>query len=332
LDLDDDTFRDMARAHPQLAELRQLRQTLARFRESKLSVGDDGRNRYPLFPFSSITGRNQPSTNRNVFGLPSWMRGLIMPRPGMALAYVDYSQQELAIAAALSGDETMQAAYRSGDFYIAFAIQAGAVPADATKDSHPLVREKFKQCALGVLFGMEDRGLAYRLGITTVEARRLLDAHRRTFVRFWRWSDAVIDHGQLTRKLQAAFGWTLNVNQKTNIRTLRNFPMQANGAEMLRIACIGLAEANVGVCAPVHDAVLIEAPLAEIDTAVSTTQAIMREASVAVLDGFWVGTDARIIRPPGRFLEAKGRPMWNRVMRMLGRDDAAVDGGQADAG
>jgi hypothetical protein len=42
-----------------------------------------------------------------------------------------------------------------------------------------------------------------------------------------------------------------------------NFPMQANGAEMLRLACCLAIERGLAVCAPVHDAILIEAPLAE---------------------------------------------------------------------
>ena len=46
----------------------------------------------------------------------------------------------------------MLAAYESGDCYLAFAKQAGAVPADATKKSHPAERELFKLCALGVRF------------------------------------------------------------------------------------------------------------------------------------------------------------------------------------
>ena len=50
---------------------------------------------------------------------------------------------------ALSEDPEMLAAYRSGDCYLAFAKQAGAVPADATKKSHPAERELFKLCALG---------------------------------------------------------------------------------------------------------------------------------------------------------------------------------------
>ena len=327
LALDKGTFREMARAYPQLRQLHQLRETLANFRELKLAVGDDGRNRSPLFPFSSLTGRNQPSTTAWIFGLPSWLRGLIRPEQGMALAYIDFSQQELAIAAARSGDEAMQAAYRSGDFYLHFAAQAGAVPPGATKATHPAERERFKVCALGVLFGMTEHGLARKLGISLGEARQLLLAHRRAYTAFWRWSDGMVDAAMLTGQLRATFGWTLHVQAKTKPRTLRNFPMQADGAEMLRIACIMLEDAGIHVCAPVHDAVLIEAPLAEIDGAVARAQAIMREASAIVLAGFDVGSEAKIIRPPGRFLEAKNVAMWNQVMGLLGRDNAVAEEG-----
>ena len=61
LALDDDTFRDMAKAHPQLGSLRELRATLGRMRLSELSVGRDGRNRCMLSAFRARTGRNQPS-------------------------------------------------------------------------------------------------------------------------------------------------------------------------------------------------------------------------------------------------------------------------------
>lgn len=325
--LDRDTFRGMVRTYPNLRPLHQLREALVSFRELKLAVGEDGRNRSPLFPFSSLTGRNQPSTTAWIFGLPSWMRGLIRPGPGMALAYIDFSQQELGIAAARSGDEAMQAAYRSGDFYLHFAAQAGAVPPGATKATHPVERERFKICALGVLFGMTEHGLASKLGIGLGEAVQLLRAHRKTYSAFWRWSDGMVDTAMLTGRLRATFGWTLHADAKTKTRTLRNFPMQADGAEMLRIACIMLEEAGIRVCAPVHDAVLIEAPLAEIDGTVARAQAIMREASAIVLGGFEVGTEAKVIRPPGRFLEAKNAPMWNRVMALLGSEDAMVEAG-----
>lgn len=325
LKLDDDSFKDMAKVYPQIEPLRQLRKTLIQLRDLKLSIGDDARNRYALFPFSSQTSRNQPSTSQSIFGLAAWLRGLIRPRPGFALVYADFSQQELAIAAKLSGDEAMQAAYRSADFYITLAIMAGAAPEGATKTTHPEVRERFKVCALGVLFGMGEDGLALRLGITKLEARRLLNAHKRSFPQFWRWSQAVSDHALLTGSLQTVFGWTLHVPRQPNVRSLQNFPMQAHGAEMMRLAHIELTRRGIGVCAPVHDAFLIESPLDEIDAVMEETQDIMRQASAIILDGFEVRSEARVARYPDRFLEPKGIPMWNRVMQLLDRPDLVVE-------
>ena len=57
-------------------------------------------------PFRSRTGRNQPSNAKFIFGPGKWMRGLIKPPQGKVLAYIDWSAQEVAIAAALSGDQT----------------------------------------------------------------------------------------------------------------------------------------------------------------------------------------------------------------------------------
>ena len=72
----------------------------------------------------------------------------------MALAYVDFSSQEMGIAAALSGDPALLEAYRSGDVYLSFAKQAGLAPADATKASHGEVRDRCKAVVLGTLYGM----------------------------------------------------------------------------------------------------------------------------------------------------------------------------------
>ena len=161
--LDDDTFREMARTYPAVAPVRELRTTLSQLRLNELAVGSDGRNRCLLSAFASKTGRNQPSNSRAVFGPSTWLRCLIRPGPGRAVAYVDWSQQELAIAARLSGDPRMQEAYLSGDFYLTFARMARAVPPDATKRSHGAVRDQFKTVALGVLYGLSAEGLSRKL-------------------------------------------------------------------------------------------------------------------------------------------------------------------------
>src|SRR6202011_1464999 len=147
-----DTFREMARAYPAVAPLRELRHALSDLRLGDLAVGKDGRNRTLLSAFRAKSGRNQPSNTKSIFGPSVWLRGLIKPPPGYGVAYIDWAQQEFGIAAALSGDPLMKEAYRSGDPYLAFAKQAGAAPPDATKYSHKSVRDQFKACLLAVQY------------------------------------------------------------------------------------------------------------------------------------------------------------------------------------
>jgi hypothetical protein len=320
-DLKDDTFREMARAYPAIAPLRELRVALSQMRLSELAVGSDGHNRCLLSAFRARTGRNQPSNSQFIFGPAVWLRGLIQERPGHGIAYVDWSQQEFGIAAALSGDPLMREAYLSGDPYLAFAKQAGAVPADATKQSHKAQRDQFKACVLAVQYGMGAESLSQRIGQPAIRARDLLRLHRETYRVFWAWSDAAVDHAMLHGKLWTVFGWTVHTGTNPNPRFLRNFLMQGNGAEMLRLACCLLVEAGIRVCAPVHDAVLIEAPLESLAEVVRKTQQIMSDASAIVLDGFRLRSDAEVFRHPDRYMDERGRQMWQAVTRIIGGSD-----------
>ena len=321
LALDDGTFKEMAAIHPLVAPIRELRSTLSQMRLNKLAVGPDSRNRRLLSAFSSKSGRNQPSNTKFIFGPAVWLRFCIKPDPGYAIAYVDWSQQEFGIAAALSGDTAMQNAYLSGDPYIGFAKAAGAVPHDATKKSHPKEREMFKQTVLGVQYCMGPESLAIRLNCSIAEARHLLNLHRKSFPVFWRWSDGAVDYAMLTGKIHTVFGWELYFTANTNPRTLRNFPMQANGAEMMRLAACLATERGVKVCCPVHDAFLIEARIEEIDHAVVMMQEIMKEASEIVLGGFSLESDAKIVCHPDRYSDPRGEQVWNMVMEILKERD-----------
>lgn len=317
LALDDDTFSEQCKTHPQLRALKDLRQALGQLRLSELQVGHDDRNRALMSMFRAKTGRNQPSNSKFVFGLSAWLRGLIRPRPGHGLAYVDWSQQEFGIAAALSGDLHMQSAYSSGDPYLAFAKQAGAVPEGATKATHGPEREQFKACVLAVQYGMREESLARRILQPTAYARALLKMHHRTYAKFWEWSQGVLHYAQTHRRLWTVFGWTIHVGPGVNARSLANFPMQANGAEMLRLACCMATERGIRVVAPVHDAVLIEAPLDELESKAAEMQDLMRRASAIVLGGFELRSDVKLIRAPERYLDERGVAMWGVVQELL---------------
>lgn len=317
LDLSDDTFRERAKSESTVAPLRELRTALSEMRLNDLQVGADGRNRTLLSPFRARTGRNQPSNTRFIFGPSAWLRSLIQPEPGRFVAYVDWSQQEFGIAGALSGDALMLEAYESGDPYLAFAKQAGAVPQDATKKTHKAERDQFKACVLAVQYGMEAESLAARIGQPETKARQLLHLHRETYRVFWKWSDDVTDFAMTCNRLWTVFGWQIHVGADPNTRSLRNFPMQANGAEMLRLACCLATERGLNVCAPVHDAILIEGDAAALDETVSAAQCAMAEASRVVLDGFELRTDADVIAHPDRYMDPRGTVMWARVQDLL---------------
>ena len=322
------TFEDMTKGWPQLEELRQLRYARDKMRKVKLAVGADGRNRTVLWPFKAKTSRTQPKAAQWIFSPAVWLRSLIKPEPGMAVAYVDYSSMEFLIAASLSDGHcgpvnNMLDMYNSGDPYLTFAKRVGAVPAAATKESHATVRDKYKVMLLAVQYGMSAETLAARLGVSTFEAHEMLNQHYELFAQYWRWSDDWLQHALQTGIMWTALGWTCRTGiTELNARSIRNWPVQATGADVLRIACILATRHGIRLLAPVHDAVLIEAPIARIEADVALMQEIMRRASRIVLNATAAGThelrtDAKIVRYPERYSDKRGAAIWDRVMQLL---------------
>ncbi len=329
------TFKAMADALPGWRLTYELRETVSKLQTKTLAVGPDGRNRVMLSPFKSRTGRNQPSNSKFIFGNASWIRGLIKPSPGWGLAYIDWGQQEFAIAAALSGDENMRRAYLSGDCYLEFAKLAGAAPSTATKKSHKVERDRFKATTLAVQYGMSSESLAARLGCSNYIARGLIASHKLSFPTFWQWSTETCDRALLKQRIVSKHGWQmfcgthpLHLAQsgtglhEQNLRSLMNWPMQTHGSEMMRLAMSILVENGVRVVAPVHDAFLVEAPLDQLDDVVDYTKRVMRAASAEVTGGLVVDVDAMVVRFPDRYMDDRGAAMWERVCRLAGFDES----------
>jgi DNA polymerase-1 len=173
---------------------------------------------------------------------------------------------------------------------------------------------------LGTNYGMGARTLAFRTNTSIVEAESLLRLLARTYPVFTEWQNTSVDVALLRGDMNTVFGWKLHVTGGTRPTALRNFPMQSHGAEMLRIACCLVTERGVSVCAPVHDALLIEAPVDQIDDAVTTTRGLMAEAATAVLGAaVRIETDVDIVRYPDRYSDPRGQVMWDRVIDLLDR-------------
>jgi hypothetical protein len=324
LELTDEVFRDMVRLYPrQIGPIRELRHALSLMRLNELAVGADGRNRTLLSAFKTKTGRNAPSNSRFVFGPAVWLRSLIRPERGQGLAYVDWSGQEYGIAAALSGDANMQTDYRSGDPYLAFGKRIGMVPLDATKSTHGAERDRLKVCCgLGAMYGAGEYTVAGVLGVSRSQAREWLLAHHTTYPRYWAWSDGVVNQAMLNGELSTDFGWTLYVTAETQSRTLRNFPMQSSGSELLRLAVCMATERGFQVCCPIHDAILVQAAADDIDVDAAHIASIMRKASELVLPDFPLRTDVKIVRHPDRYSDPRGSEFWERVCTLLAEIEA----------
>jgi DNA polymerase I len=192
---------------------------------------------------------------------------------------------------------------------------------------YAIVRERYKVMLLAVQYGMMTDTLASRLGISTFEAHEMLAQHHELFAQYWQWSDDWLQYSLQIGVMRTAMGWTCRTGiTEFNERSIRNWPVQATGADILRIACILAARHDIKLVAPVHDAVLIEAPIERIEADVALMRDIMRRASHVVLGDDTAGnpielrTDVKIIRYPERYSDKRGKKIWDEVMELLAHD------------
>jgi hypothetical protein len=364
---DTKVINEMARLYPGLKSWGQLASQLDSLDLLAWGIGEDSRNRTMISPFKIWTARNMPWNNEFVFGGNRAFRALVVPDPGTTLVNIDWAQQEVGIAAAFSGDVELLLAYLSGDPYVALAKRVGRLPdwvtskeIDASAE-FKRIRKHFKEAVLGTQYGMTKYGLARKLEISESAAEELLRAHRRTYSRFWKWSDAVVNHGMVHRELTTVFGWRLQIrcqasdpffNAEADVwddagldvqhregrakrkkrvrkyptaRSLRNFLMQANGSEMMRYAACLATERGIKVCASIHDAFLIEAPDRDVQDATTAMLDCMREASRAVLDGFELRADidaGMSFSHPGNYpVTGQAKDLWERITTLARRLD-----------
>jgi DNA polymerase I len=121
----------------------------------------------------------------------------------------------------------------------------------------------------------------------------------------------------LDRRIETVFGWPLHISTSPNKRTLYNFPMQGNGAEMLRLAAWRLSEAGIVPSMLVHDGILLEVKNKE---HIAHAIEIMRGAGRDVCDGFEIGVDVdQMLEHGARYSDKRpvARAMWATIMNAL---------------
>ncbi|NDC77960.1 MAG: DNA polymerase I [Chitinophagia bacterium] len=199
----------------------------------------------------AVTGR-LASNNPNLQNIPvrtdrgKEIRKAFIPRDSNhVLLSADYSQIELRIVAAISGDPNMCEAFRQGkDIHTATAARVYGVPEEeVTKEQ----RYKAKSVNFGIIYGQGAFGLADNLGISRSEAKAIIDNYRKEFAGITSYMDDTIAFAREKGYVQTLMGrkrWLRDINSSNFTvrgfaeRNAINSPIQGSAADMIKMAMI----------------------------------------------------------------------------------------------
>jgi DNA polymerase-1 len=199
----------------------------------------------------AVTGRLS-STNPNLQNIPirtergREIRKAFIPREkGRVLVSADYSQIELRIVAAISGDPNMCEAFKLGkDIHTATAAKVyGIKEEDVTKE----MRYKAKSVNFGIIYGQGAFGLAENLGISRTEAKEIIDNYKKEFPNIQLYMDQQINNAKELGFVETLMGrrrWLRDINSSNFTvrgfaeRNAINSPIQGSAADMIKLAMI----------------------------------------------------------------------------------------------
>jgi DNA polymerase-1 len=232
----------------------------------------------------AVTGR-LASNNPNLQNIPirtdrgREIRKAFIPRDEKhTLISADYSQIELRIVAALSGDEVMCEAFRQNkDVHTATAAKVYGVDEEAvTKD----MRRKAKSVNFGIIYGQGAFGLAENLGISRSEAKTIIDNYKKEFAGITRYMDDMINYCREHGYVQTVMGrkrWLRDINSSNFTvrgyaeRNAINSPIQGTAADMIKLAMVNVHRAmkenkfGSRMILQVHDELVFDALKTEAD-------------------------------------------------------------------
>ena len=201
----------------------------------------------------AVTGR-LASNNPNLQNIPirtdrgREIRKAFIPRDeNHVLVSADYSQIELRIVAAISGDPVMCEAFRQNkDVHTATAAKVYGVEEEAvTKE----MRRKAKSVNFGIIYGQGAFGLAENLGISRSEAKTIIDNYKKEFSGITRYMDEMINYCREHGYVQTVLGrkrWLRDINSSNFTvrgyaeRNAINSPIQGTAADMIKLAMVKL--------------------------------------------------------------------------------------------
>lgn len=245
----------------------------------------------------AVTGRLS-SNNPNLQNIPirtergREIRKAFIPRnKDYRIISADYSQIELRIVAAISGDEAMINAFKENkDIHTATAAKVyGVEEKDVTKD----MRRAAKAVNFGIIYGQSAFGLAENIGVSRTEAKTIIDNYFTQYPNIKKYMDGSINFAKEHGYVQTVMGrkrWLKDIYSANFTvrgyaeRNAINMPIQGTAADMIKLAMIALhhelkaQKFETKMILQVHDELVFDAPVSEVERIQPVIKACMENA------------------------------------------------------
>lgn len=274
--------------HPiieQILDYRTLTKLKSTYADGLLKeISADGRIHTNFQMTVTATGRLS-STEPNLQNIPvrrelgAQIRKMFVASPGKVLVDADYSQIELRLLAHIANDETMIAAFRSGeDIHAVTASQVFGVPlAEVT----PLQRSHAKAVNFGIVYGISAFSLAQDIGVFQSEAKAYMDSYFAKYHGVREYMTRVVEQAKADGYVTTLFGRRRDLPElKSSNFNLRSFgervalnmPIQGTAADIIKAAMVRVdarmraEHLQARLLLQVHDELIVECPAEEAET------------------------------------------------------------------
>ena len=262
---------------PAILEYRQLTKLASTYVEGLLSgISEDGRIHSTFHQTVTATGRIS-SSDPNLQNIPMRtelgreLRKAFIPREGYLFVDADYSQIELRVMAAMSGDENLIEAFRQAeDIHASTASRVFGVPLDQVDSG---LRRKAKAVNFGIIYGISSFGLGQDLGISRDEAKSYIEQYFATYPGVKRYLDLLVQEGKDTGEVRTLYSRVRPIpelqsgnymTRQFGERVAMNSPIQGTAADIIKLAMIHVRRELIRqgmksrLILQIHDELLIE--------------------------------------------------------------------------
>lgn len=284
-----EVLEQMAEEHElprKILDWRQYQKLKSTYTAALLALMDKNHRIHTTYSQISVNTGRLSSLNPNLQNIPirtpigRELRECFIARPGCKLIAADYSQVELRLLATIADVKFLQEAFREGvDIHRKTAAQVFGIPYDEVDAGH---RRRAKAINFGIVYGISAFGLSKEIETSPAEAQRYIDAYFANMPEVKAYMDATINFARQNGYVLTPFNRKITIfGIQDNNKRLASFaeraainaPIQGGAADIIKLAmnkiAASLAETGLKtrMLLQVHDELVFEAPLDEVETA-----------------------------------------------------------------